>query len=99
MARSLAHALLKELDRVTAEGATDPDVLWFRDRAAFLARWVADLARGQTEGRWEYRRLAVPGAGAGGSAAVAARATEEPETLLLALRRLRRTTWTRCSGR
>jgi hypothetical protein len=88
VARSLAHALLKELDRVTAEGATDPDVLWFRDRAAFLARWVADLARGRTEGRWEYRRLEVPGAGAGGSAAVAARATEEPEALLLALRRL-----------
>lgn len=88
VAHSLARALLKELDRVTAQGATDPDVLWFRDRAAFLARWVADLARGRTDGRWEYRRLAVPGAGAGGSAAVAARATEEPEALLLALRRL-----------
>jgi hypothetical protein len=83
----LARALVRELGR--AADAADPDVLWFPDRAGFLARWLGDLLQARTATRWEYRGLGRLGS-SGGSAAVSERAADEPGPMLLALRRLPR---------
>lgn len=82
MATRLAVAVAQELTRRTGRGS-DPEVLWFPDRAAFLATYLVDLAAERTSDRWEYART-VP---QGGHALVtlAEREPDELRTAFLAL--------------
>ncbi len=51
LAAATAKALEGTLDREGADGDT---VMWFPDRAAFLARFLLDCAVGRAAGQWEY---------------------------------------------
>ncbi|ACZ30963.1 hypothetical protein Xcel_1944 [Xylanimonas cellulosilytica DSM 15894] len=79
--RRLAAAVARAVDDVVAAGPNPPDVLWFPDRAAYLAQWVLDLVRGCADGRWEYHGLT----GGSPSGALHDVATAEPSVLLAAL--------------
>lgn len=79
VATQLAEELMRELARRT-RARSDPEALWFPDRAAFLAQFLVDRARGRDGGRWEYASL--------GSMSVLALAETEPDDLVAAFLRL-----------
>jgi hypothetical protein len=56
VATELAQAVVGALADKTRM-TSDPEVMWFPDRAAFLARLVLDLAGRRSHGRWEYAGL------------------------------------------
>ena len=83
----LARATLGTLTTTLGRGASGDTVLWFPDRAAFLARFLTDVASGRAAGRWEYAGLA--GASARPASVLAADVIRrEPAAALAALVRL-----------
>jgi hypothetical protein len=77
MSRALARSIGAALDTALGAGQGAPGVLWFPSRAAFLARFLTDLAADRTSGRWEYATLLADDASA---ARVLGRlAVEEPQ--------------------
>jgi hypothetical protein len=58
MSRALAAEVAGAVAEVQARGVDPEQTLWFPDRAAFLARFLQDLAEGRAGGRWEYADLA-----------------------------------------
>ncbi len=81
----LALAFADALERRT-RSHSDPEALCFPDRSAFVAQYLADLAGGRAQGRWEYAQFDRSGPGL---AAVLAMGQGEPETLRAALLLLR----------
>lgn len=58
LARAWAERLAREVKRLVTRGPDGEEVLCFDDRAAYLARFTADLAAGRAWGRWYYRAFA-----------------------------------------
>jgi hypothetical protein len=90
-AAAFARALREALTRSGAPGRARPEIVRAESRAAWLARWIADLIAGTAGSRWEYAEFrALEGQGA--AAALAALLAEPGEIegvlLLLARRRL-----------
>jgi hypothetical protein len=87
LARAWVGQIGRELDRVLRGGTDGENVVWFPDRAAYLAHFLRDVASGQAWSRWYYadfqglRLLPV-------SAAVRTAVLDEPETGLAALAHL-----------
>ena len=57
MAGALAHAIGDGMRQCARGGRDSREVQWFPDRAAFLAAFLLDLARGHAGSRWEYDEL------------------------------------------
>ena len=87
IAREVAVRIAGELANTLEHGADGEAVLWFPDRAAFLAQYLIDCADGRSGGRWQYAEF---GAGdAGTSVALREAMVREPSTALDALVQLR----------
>ena len=85
IATAVAAAIGQAVRKRARRGRDARDVLWFPDRAAFVAEFLLDLARGRAGGRWEYDEFApLP---EWHDAAIAL-ATSEPAVLQAALLRL-----------
>ncbi len=54
VARVLAQQITRELALLLHEGGDGANVLWFPGRAAYLARFLVDLAAGAAWGKWYY---------------------------------------------
>ncbi len=83
LAAATATALAGALDR----GTDGDSVVWFPDRAAFLARFLLDCAVGRAAGRWEYGEFDDITVGSA-SSTIRAVIAREPGTGLDALVRL-----------
>ncbi len=55
VARRWATQLARELVATLQDGADGRNILYFSDRAAYLARFLADLAEGRAWSKWYYR--------------------------------------------
>ena len=85
MAAAVSQKVAGEVAEVVRHGH-DPDaVLWFPDRAAFVSRFLLDLAEGRAAGRWEYAQF---GADARPQDAAIDLARDEPDILQEALEQL-----------
>lgn len=80
VAADAARALVVTLDH----GADGASVLWFPSRAAFLARFLLDVAAGRAAGRWEYAQFR-DAAGRPASSTITATIIAEPRDALDAL--------------
>jgi hypothetical protein len=87
VAQALAAGAAGALARTLERGADGDAVLWFPDRAAFLARFLLDLADGRAAGRWEYGEFEEV-AGRATSVAIRAVVAREPGTAVDAMVRL-----------
>ncbi len=57
VARTCATQLARKLSRDLSEGNEPNGVVWFPDRAAYLASFLIDLVNGNAWGKWYYWRL------------------------------------------
>lgn len=81
----LARGIAAQVAAV-ARGGTDPEnALWFPDRAAFVTRFLLDLATGRVQGRWEYAQFSDL---LGRREPAAALASAEPAVVATALTQL-----------
>ena len=83
-AGALAAGAARVLARTLEGGADGESVIWFPDRAAFLARFLLDLGEDRAHGRWEYGEFDDL-IGHSPSAAIGAVVAREPEAALGAL--------------
>jgi hypothetical protein len=82
MGVSLARGIAARVAELTRRGNNPETALWFPDRAAFVSRFLLDLAEGRADGRWEYAQFAhLLGRAVGGVVLAEA----EPETVADAL--------------
>jgi len=83
IARTLAAGTARALAQAIERGADGERVVFFPDRAAFLARFLVDCADGRAAGRWEYEEFASDRADP--SAALQAMIERKPSSALEAL--------------
>ena len=79
----VARVAALRLSSTVAAGSSTGDVLWWPDRAAFLACFLLDAAAGRADGRWEYAQFADVPRSPG--ARLLRLAREEPSAVLEAL--------------
>ena len=58
MGAVLARGIAAQVAEVARSGSDPENALWFPDRAAFVSRFLLDLAEGRADGRWEYAQFA-----------------------------------------
>jgi hypothetical protein len=87
VANLLAAAVAAALERTLERGSDGDGVLWYPDRAAFLARFLVDCADGRAAGRWQYGEFGDL-TGASSSAAIRDAVSREPGTAIDAMVRL-----------
>jgi len=58
MGAVLARGIAAQVAEVARRGSDPENALWFPDRAAFVSRFLLDLAEGRADGRWEYAQFA-----------------------------------------
>lgn len=87
MSRGLAHCVTSAVGGALSGGPDADTVLWFPSRAAFLARFLCDLAEDRAAGRWEYAGLRGPSGELPGLELLAARGPAEVAEALLTLTR------------
>jgi len=91
-ARNWARQIVRSLDDIRQGKEGSDNVLWFSDRAAYLASFLVDIANGSAWGKWYYepfdglRMLPT-------SAALRSSICDQPATGLAALLRLRGTSY------
>lgn len=61
MADAVARGIGASVRQQARRGRDAADVLWFPDRATYVAEFLLDLARGRAAGRWEYDGFAPLG--------------------------------------
>jgi hypothetical protein len=86
IARALAAGTARALAQAIEGGPDGENVIVFRDRPAFLARFMVDSVIGRAAGRWEYREFAPDDAAP--SAVLLTAIEREPENAIVAFGRL-----------
>ena len=85
IAGAMARCVAVEVARTVSDGANGSSVIWFPDRATFVARYLGDVARGRAKRRWEYAEFASADGGA--AAAILEVTRDSPGDVIDALRR------------
>jgi len=58
LARAWVAQIARWLDATLRDGADGQNVVWFPDRAAYLARFLVDAAQGRAWSKWYYESFA-----------------------------------------
>lgn len=54
LSRTWAAQIIHSLEEIRRGNGTDDNVVWFADRAAYLAHFLVDVAHGSAWGKWYY---------------------------------------------